>query len=689
MTDIRVRVAGAEQRIARAERDIAEAAAALAAARFPQVTLSAADWARVVSGALSGTHDYPQAQAVQSRRLLGWACDRLPAASREPLIVAVGAIAKTAQLRWVLAPSDDERDEDPLRLVRGARQACIRIQAGREPAPTEEVELTPLAMWALGLIDARTSELDLLGAKEFGRDQMKRLARQSAWPAMLDAPRHADLRRLSAPSPRLRSAVETLLSSMGDDPMAVIRIAALRLPPTTRSLDAAVRLLAEFAVDDPGEAWRELDDLGPQGAEVMRRLAEISADRGDLLVVHDRFVVIESQGFLDALLTYVVGETADTRNKKWHELEVHRAAKKAWPGALQVLAGVSWRDAPAAAEDPPIAGEIDTLVRDGGLFIDIQAKSARSAEWTSRERLPVTDALAQHERLHERADAEIELLRDGRETRDSRRLRVDLRAHTIVPITVGTDVVQRFHVGGSGASGGRARVLTTLDHLRIVNDFVPAPLRPVYWLDRYAQELATLRFVDEIDFLAAWWRAVMTEPDAATLRFLRRGAADGERMRDDLVLATDSDIERVISVSNTAALAGGTIPAVTTLLVEARAPIARATTRVAPILALLAEPGIRRSELYWPFARMLAGNQPDHVADALAAAAPLVLRGGTAPVGVSPRHLAPDEVPLFRRQGVRIVVVRDGRARRLVNVGEEPPELIGPPRFDPAAALAR
>ncbi|WP_067197282.1 hypothetical protein [Microbacterium sp. XT11] len=259
----------------------------------------------------------------------------------------------------------------------------------------------------------------------------------------------------------------------------------------------------------------------------------------------------------------------------------------------------------------------------------------------------MTDALAQHERLRERADAVIELLRDGRETRATRRLRVDLREHTLVPITVGTDVVQRFQVGGSGASGGSARVLTTLDHLRIVNDFVPAPLRAVYWLDRYAQEHAPLRFIDEIDFLAAWWRAVMAEPDAATLRFLRRDAGDGEPTRDGLVLASDSDIERVIAVSNAAALAGSTIPAISRLLVEARAPIARATARVAPIVDLLTEPGIRSSEPYWPFARMLAGNHPDHVADALTAAAPRVLRGDTAPIGVSPRPVPPDEVALF------------------------------------------
>ncbi|WP_067197285.1 hypothetical protein [Microbacterium sp. XT11] len=379
MTDIRVRVAGAEQRIAQAERDIAEAASALANAGFPQVTLSAAEWAKVVTGALTGTHDYPQAQAVQSRRLLGWVCDRLPEASRESLVVALGAVAKTAQLRWVLAPPDDGRDEDPLRLVRGALQACTRMRSAREPAATHQVELPPLAMWALGLIDARTSELDLLGATSFGRDQMKRLARHSGWPAMLDAPRIADLRRLSRPSPRLRGVVETLLNSTGDDPMAVIRIAALRMPPTSRSLDPAVRLLAEFAVDDPDEAWRDLDDLGPDGAEAMRRLAEISADRGDVLVARDRFVVIEPQGFMDALLTYVVAETDDKRNSDWHETEVHRAVKRAWPGARQVLATVSWRDAPSAGEEPPVAGEIDSLVRDGGLFVDVQAKSARSA----------------------------------------------------------------------------------------------------------------------------------------------------------------------------------------------------------------------------------------------------------------------------------------------------------------------
>lgn len=682
-----ITVPHAEDRIARGEQQITEAADALASAKFPQIALDASKWREVITDALTGASQRTPTDDIAGRNVLGWACARLVEPHRKYVCLTLGAFAKLSQLRWMLAASDDDDISDPLRLVQGALHAYSRVHNARAAGPTVvPVDLPPLALWVLGIIDSHQSGIDLVASRSFGRTQMKQLARRSGWSAMLATSRIADLRWLAKPSPQLRRTVDAVLEASGDKPQSILEIAALSIPSSRREISPAACLLAQVAHGDPDAVWADAAGIGSDGPVVMQRLATIASDRGDVLFLDNRFVIVEPQGFMDALLAYVAAETSDERNSRWHEVAVLSSVKLAWPGAEHLYANVSWRDSPDDGQQHPVAGEFDALVWDRGIFVDFQAKSARSASPDRRERLPVSAALRQHERLHQRRGTRIELLRRGRETPQRNVLTIDLSAHTLIPITVGTDVVQRFQVGASEASGGIPRVLTTLDHLRIVNEVVPSPLRAVYWLDRFAQEFATLRFIDEIDFLAAWSSSVTMGADAGVLQFLRPDGGPKDTDSAGLVLARASEIEEFIAITNTAALGGKLIPEISRLLVAARAPIARMSREAAPILAVLADQGLRASDLYWPFARMLAGNWPTEVQSALAAPQPTVLHKGLVPVGFSPGPVLPEHRAHYQRQGVHIVVEQRGRSRSLVAISEDARSVFQLPRFDPGRA---
>lgn len=655
---------------------IDEAASVLSQAEFEGVALDFSGWRDVIVSTLLDSDWSVDRTEVAKRGLLGRACAFIDPKQYASLTRTLGSFAKVGHLRFVLGlPSGS----DPLRLVRGALAAYSAVLSGTFIRGGPSRLMTPLALWALGVLGEDDLSRRLHSPDRFGRSEMKQLARQPGWTAMLAVERVADIRWLLKLNPREARTVDLVLAVCADRKDLVDAVLSADALAASAADDSVAHLVAAHRLEDPGLAWVDASSLGSDGAAMLSRLAQLALDRRDFLLSGSRVLVVEPQGFMDALLALAVDSADDERNSNWHERAVHREAREVWGRRGQVLANIEWTDSQPAESmipAPKVAGEFDSLFRDDRVIIDIQAKSSRSGDPTTREKLPVTGAMRQHQRFLEEArrGKPIWLLKDGRKTtRLSRVTRLETSGLETIPITVGTDVVQRWQVGGSMMRDGVARVLTTLDHMRVVNHYVPELLRPVYWLDRYAQEYDPIVFIDEIDFLVKWLR----------LASLGKGN-EKVRIAGGFVLASNSELERDLTFRNSWALTKNPDPLLARALTASREPIARMNTELKTISCVLGLNSIKNSAEYWMFARSIVGNVPSTVHDALLRESPTILHQGIARIGIHAQTLTPEEIERYRDHGVTLVLARVKSSWRLANISREGVDTstFATPRFD-------
>ncbi|WP_157509771.1 hypothetical protein [Leifsonia sp. Root4] len=652
------------------------AAQALLDARLEAVAFDFNTWRKVVESTLAPADREFDPFGIANKGLLRRASELLAPSHRAELAIALGSFAKTVQLRSALGMHSNN---DSLRLLRGALSAYSAVSCDDFTPSSSGILMTPLALWTLGLLDQDNLTRRLHHPDKFGRSEMKQLARQSGWTAMLAAERVADVRWLLRPDPTLGKTVDLILNGAPESEALVESVVLANSRAAHVAHGPAGPVVSAHHLDDPNVAWLDGSAFGPDAMAVLKQLSIISGDRSDLLILENSFIVVEAQGFMDALLALAVGTADDKRNSTWHERAVHREVRKTWRQRGRVIANIAWATSlpeNLMVDPPKVAGEFDSLVLDDRIAIDLQAKSSRSTSAASREKLPVSEALKQHEGLLALAGQgePFWLLSDGRKTtKKARAEKIETSNREFIAITVGTDVVHRWLVGGSKERDGVARVLTTLDHMRIVNHYIPEPLRPVYWLDRYAQEFDPMRFVDEIDYLVKWHK------------WLALGSGSGGiHVMEGFVLATDSEIEADIALRNNVLAVKNPDPRLIDLLNRSRAQIVRMNSSLEPVCRVLGLASVRGSKDYWRFARALVGNPPTAVREAMASKSQFILHEGLAQIVVHPGTLSSTAIREYQAGGVSMVLAREGGSWRLETIegaGAEPLSFRAP-RFD-------
>lgn len=435
----------------------------------------------------------------------------------------LGAIAKVAQMFFWM--HEDSSHEDSSRVQRAAAWAFNRVQESKSPAGHREYRLgDSLALWVLGAVSYTRDYARLVGDREMGRESKSQLGLMHRWPSHRVDDRISDLHRLTKNNPRLRSIVQELLPSAGNGIESNLGLQALanRTWDGYRCTCSDPETFVEAIFgDNVHGVWKAPKTA--DGTDAVHALARIGHHRGDVLIVGGEFVVIEPQGFFDSLLVFCLNQLDDKTSSKWHESRIAVEMRKTWNRHGPIYPGQPWVGDPqhlANAENQPRhVGEFDTLVvADRTWFIDVQAKTAGSERARSRERTPTVEAFGQHLKAREFGSSGIWLVRkrDVPDHRDEKLLkpgplRVGDQDLTHVPITVATESVHQWPIGRSLRADGFARVMTTLDHLRTVNDLVPELFRPVYWAERFAQEHDELMFVDEVDYLEKWLRILRGE----------------------------------------------------------------------------------------------------------------------------------------------------------------------------------
>lgn len=661
--------------VERADQEIREAAIALSEVNFSGVRFDAEEWRELIGRSLSNEHLDDRLELLARRKPLRHLTMHVATSRRPELLYRLGSYARIGQLQYGLDGATPRRYANPGRLTHGAVMAATALDAG-ECVATSDIEVPALALWVMGLVESDQDQLRLFGSRRFEREQKKRLARQPGWIAMLMEPRLADLRWLLKDSPSESRALIEIVECSGDTAQQLDAVIGRRAAAVESTDDAAVATVAEFTVEQPEFFWHDRRALhGPR--ELLEKLVEISAERGDLLVSGVHYMVVEPQGFMDCVLTLAVQISGDHRNSQWHELAVLREVKKSWKPTGRVIPHLEWGDLGARGDRSRVHGEIDVCVLGERLVVDVQAKSPRSSQARQREKVPVVDAAEQHKAIVERMSGSITWLRDGQSTdRVDRAIPIALAGRDLVSITVGTDVVHRWSIGDSPRD---KIILTTLDHLRIVNEYLPAALRPVYWLDRQAQEHGSLLFVDEMDYLTKWHRLAVHGAQSVTLRvyasadeFLPAHEVPSAQAR--FVMADDSAIEHDIAIRSSSALAGSKSAEINRLRHLARAPLLRDLESAAPLLTILQSPSLRESDAYFRIARAILGNTPDQIGNTFAGGRPKVLRQGIERVAVLPEALTPAAAAALRGDGVHLALSRRPR-RSGWSVDElEPPE---------------
>ncbi|GAB3469623.1 hypothetical protein GCM10027519_42180 [Kineococcus endophyticus] len=248
----------------------------------------------------------------------------------------------------------------------------------------------------------------------------------------------------------------------------------------------------------------------------------------------DRLFPLQGPGISFSLLAGSLDLAGPDASSAWHEKAVLEAAKKLAGKHAFVRAGVAWhRD---AGQTRSHEGEIDALALTDGFVFDFQAKAASRGGGTERINTVRTDALAQHIRLKKHLKDGIHLIDRKRSKPLRKQLASGQNFH--VPISVGIETHTEFSVGGGLSRDTIPRVITTLDHLRLVNDVVPEVFRAIYWLDRLGAEAYSLRFVDEVDFLGRWL-------------VLLNGGDTGAVTDREFVFSGDWPLERYLVARNT------------------------------------------------------------------------------------------------------------------------------------------
>ena len=572
------------------------------------------DWEAVVRGTLtykSGSIRLPPGIARSALSIL---IQELSPSARLSHEYALGSAAKAAQH---LVMIHDHDEADPTRPVRAACIAFLEIKAAhaRLSGVRPFARSDTLALWILGAICFEETLESFALSPHFDRKNKRNWGEIVRWPSHIHAERIKDIHLLAKATPRLHAAVEDVLQLLPEVPEFAIGIqrsdSDLTGNETTGECYCADP--TAFVQAHWGHAgvscWRPLSP-SPSLREYFLQIEKFSGARGDLLIAGDRAVVVDIQGFLDAVLVLCLNQGTTDRNTKWHEQRVQSEVRSSWHATSKVLANHPWVEDPSSLAQANVSrnhiSELDVAVLGDEWFVDIQAKCAQSATAAGREKLAAVDALRQHQLLAQAGPAGIYMIRPVTKNRAEKLFRTapffpGNQSNTLVAITVGTESVHQWSVGNSVSETDRfPRVMTTLDHMRIVNRYVPTEFRAVYWLDRFAQESDQLRFVDEIDFLEKWGRVLRSESSAIQILG-----------PNNFVLATDGLIQTHLYLSNSMAASSRRLPKpIQTSINAAQETLARSEPNItAPnFMTALRQISSRKPPGYLSFLRAVLGN---------------------------------------------------------------------------------
>ena len=389
------------------------------------------------------------------------------------------------------------------------------------------------------------------------------------WPEYFLEDRRSDLRTLTADDPEMQALIENLVRVLAVPPEEGDSLVALR------SIEAAdscwcsrADTVAQKLWSEPSFArWKPLI-RSEDDRELVAEFSANGGSRADFLVLGDDAVGLGIPGTFDSLLVLALSRTTNEAAALWHEAAVAKEVRASWSAAGDVSESVVWvQDANVGRTFPSGRpyhdGEVDVLVQVEGAIVDVQAKAARSDKPENREKLPVVQALKQHVSLRIAGTVGITTVPDYASQAPAASLRVGPGWLAHIPITVGTESVHGWPVGRVEPTDGDdlSRVLTTLDHMRVVNTFVPENYRPAYWIDRYAQQHEGLFFVSELDFLHNWLSMLWGEDGAIQVV-----------SELNLVISSNSFLEEYISVANNYADAKS-LPEVAQLMDDCRSEL--------------------------------------------------------------------------------------------------------------------
>lgn len=418
---------------------------------------------------------------------------------------------------------------------------CLQSEltdGGRDFDPMDSV-----VMWVLASLMIGAEESVKLARQGLTREYKRDFAATNRWVSSFLSDRQRDIRSLTGEDDCLRKFVDRIVDAAR----------------ARGEMDEYAQVMAQGPEEtcwcsQPGafveQAWGRWSfarwqqfPMTEGESELLSQLLRASRPRMDVLVIADQIIALNATALLDSLLVLCVSRAGDTLNSAWHEHEVSEAVSLALSPAGEVVSNVFWSTENSIRMANELGnrhhdGEIDVVVLSESFLIDVQAKSSRSLDHEQRERLPITAAAEQHRRLSQTNGATVQLSARVGGSNLERRVQIGSGGLGQISITVGTEVVQGWSIGG-GAAGMPPRILTTLDHLRIVNRFVAEAYRPAYWLDRLAQEFQDFRFIDEMDFLGKWTNLLWGQP----------GSGEVETI-EGLALATDSLVEHWVSQEN-------------------------------------------------------------------------------------------------------------------------------------------
>jgi len=460
----------------------------------------------------------------------------------------MGIVAKNAQLQELIHAHPHS---SPNTSSRAAAKAFSVIQAAPGNGGSEFSLTDSVAMWTLASMATIHEEVIPVLASAFGRQSKRTIGMMNRWPSFSARRRSEDLNQLSRGNAALREFLGRMwtVGLVYPHQMQSLMDLAGEVADPRDSCSCAVPIqFVNHLWGNPLEVrWRKAVKTNADQT-FLAALVRASEPRRDVLCIDGFAIVLESPGVSDALLVLSVAEASDQRNANWHEARTAEEARKTWQMTGKVVPNWVWVDDSTKVDgslNRRHSGEVDVAVILPGVFIDIQAKSARSTDFAQRERLPALEALKQHARLNTLGPTGVFRIRPARHPNAPDRL-WSTSATVLgpaglvhIPITVGTEDVHAWGTGASGPDSGFARVITTLDHLRLINTYVPEIYRSTYWFDRYAQEFEGIRFVSELDFLEKW--SAVLHGETVTLKIAGP---------NKFALASDGPLERHLALSN-------------------------------------------------------------------------------------------------------------------------------------------
>lgn len=380
------------------------------------------------------------------------------------------------------------------------------------------------------------------------------MAHTSRWPGSIQSLRdRRDMKPLTRMIPDIRTVSEIFVGSLRPTPEQLIETLeqeqARQSSPPCPCLEANERLRLLTSANQAPANWTSVPRMNTTQRRSFDKIAQFGRTSGDIIISANnsqKFLSIEPAAVLESIQSAAISmahEKDEMAIARWHEKEVWTAVRKTFQGVSKVIFRNSdWTSQTIADESEigpgqiEIQGEFDTAVLADGILFDFQAKAPRSDQPRRRSKLVLDEALKQHARLRDALDPGITVLsRSGTKIRPLMQLSLHKNVRKHICISVG---LERPVMNPIGQNSQVNRVVTTVDHLRLVNEIVPAPFRLVYWIYRASAEAGQLRFIDEVEFLNLWW-----------LRFCE--IDQSIKVVERQVLATESVIEAAIVYENT------------------------------------------------------------------------------------------------------------------------------------------